>query len=266
MEIKTKITSLIQTLSAPKKGLPTPILHHHIPKTAGTSFNALLDAHFPQNEIMPKGWIQKRKSELGPTVQSEEIFREGFETFRLIHVHANMLKEKPEHWLAVTFLRDPVERVVSQIADWAGLADDDLASLGEENQEIKKRARTWNPEQILDENNQVSSRHLINGMCKSLLAGWYSLKELNKKSTDALAEEALDVLCDNISFFGFVENLKADLDQFKKLSGVKTHRMNRKNKGTSHSSRNNPQLRKAIESKNQADLMLYDKARRIKFE
>ena len=96
----------------------------------------------------------------------DQLFRE----FDLIFEHKNMLKYLPESFLKVCILRDPLERVYSQHADWARLTDQNIAHNPPKIREEKLKARRLSLAEMVSQASHNSTvRHFQNGMCKSFL-------------------------------------------------------------------------------------------------
>lgn len=86
-----------------------PLIHVHIPKTGGSTFNSILRGRFPRE------WIYEYFSYFNDSGCDESAIRARLERKAVILGHLDMrcLPLLPEESLFVSFLRDPVERVVS---------------------------------------------------------------------------------------------------------------------------------------------------------
>lgn len=86
---------------------PLKVLFHHIPKTAGSTFSLYLETLFSRRMISPA------RTPFG--------FEDGdIERYRLFRGHfpPSFLWNHFEEALWIVFLRDPVERVISQYENW----------------------------------------------------------------------------------------------------------------------------------------------------
>ena len=87
-------------------GSDRPLIFQHIPKTAGVSARSVMSCNFHVNEILhvpDPYWMDAR---FAADAVSKYRFIHG-------HVHFEFLREQVDSARLVTFLRDPVERVLS---------------------------------------------------------------------------------------------------------------------------------------------------------
>ncbi|NJN85066.1 MAG: sulfotransferase family protein [Leptolyngbyaceae cyanobacterium SL_7_1] len=77
----------------------------HIPKTAGTTFTAILDAKFNQAEICPAA-VWSELTQLSPEELAHYKLLRG-------HFYYYVYKFLPQKPVYITMLRDPIERVIS---------------------------------------------------------------------------------------------------------------------------------------------------------
>src|SRR5580700_2574026 len=85
-----------------------PLVFNHIPKTAGTSFRSILYSHFPSSEIAPAshaGALHTLKPE-----QRYALFAGHFTYSEITPIAPCAIH--------ITFLRDPIARVISQYRNW----------------------------------------------------------------------------------------------------------------------------------------------------
>lgn len=245
-----KLKRLLTTGQATKR-LP-PILHHHIPKTAGTSFNAFLDSLYDTDQILPKRGLNKISKQPG----FESVFKQN----RLIHVHTNLLSEVPDDWLVVTFLRPAERRAVSLVRDWARLNDEDLQELPKNNREIKQLARYASLSEVLNQDNHLVRQHLHNGMCKSLLSRMYTPQYINQLDNLKLAQAAYQVIKLKIDFVGDATDYTKSLALFCQKLGIKKPKIKTLNKTDSAKvlSTMKPEDKKLLTDFNIADSLLYE--------
>jgi hypothetical protein len=91
----------------------------HIPKTAGTSFRHLLRIHFRQRETYPSQRLIRQRGGYPLLKEAEAFFQEPGQAarIRLLLGHYPLLARDflPERPHCMTFLRDPVERSISEL-------------------------------------------------------------------------------------------------------------------------------------------------------
>jgi hypothetical protein len=86
-----------------------PLVHVHIPKTAGSTFNSILRALFPKERIYEYFAYFNDSGCDGPAISA--ALRE--KSIFLGHMDMRCLPLLPRETMFVSFLRDPVDRVVS---------------------------------------------------------------------------------------------------------------------------------------------------------
>ena len=188
-----------------------PILHHHIPKTAGTAVKEMLSKTFEPMEVMPAGWFKHGDS---------KALRHGscFERFRFVSAHANLIGDVPGEWVAFTLVRNPIARVASLCDDWARLTDADLEHLEGDNKKTKIMARALSVSDMVTLDTKLASQNLRNGMVKSLL-GRSSVKTADiDLSPEWAAREALTRCMKSLTFIGEVERFNESMSALKKLT------------------------------------------------
>jgi len=154
------------------------VLHHHIPKTGGTTLNFLLRESYGEGyggakDISPHiGGLKKRGM--------EPDFPFIFKKFEAIGAHRYLLHVVPKSWVKILILRNPLDRVLSLYYDWLSLTAKDIDSTlrsGPSNLSQNKslmKDKFSIREMALHEFIQSplslsASGNYINGMCKSLI-------------------------------------------------------------------------------------------------
>jgi len=87
-----------------------PLIFHHVPKNGGTTLRALLEIQFRKSEICPKYFWHEIVHEKNP---------EWYLPYKLIwgHHHFHYLRDVPGK--RITFLREPIQRVLSAHQYWS---------------------------------------------------------------------------------------------------------------------------------------------------
>ena len=231
------------------------VLHHHIPKTAGTSVKKMISDAFEPGEVMPTGWFSSNN-------KLPNRHRVCFDTYKFISVHANLIGEAPEEWFAFTLLRNPISRVVSLCADWATLTDADLKNLDEENRETKKMARVLSAADMVSVDSKQASQNLRNGMVKSVLARSNITAEAIDDSPEWAATRALARCTETLNFIGEVERLEQSMSELQEMLQIRLPKLQIINRSSAPRSPLTGSEQNALTDANQADLMFYSLARK----
>ncbi|MEM9004636.1 MAG: hypothetical protein AAGE59_14080, partial [Cyanobacteria bacterium P01_F01_bin.86] len=142
------------------------VVHHHIMKTGGTSFNAMLDRQFSgklimQNYLQAKNCFSEWNLEFTP-----ENLTKVLAQYDLIHDHVCLLKFLPQDYEIVTFFRDPVTRAYSLYNDWKSLQENNIAHNPPRVQEDKRSARELPIDQFIARERRFIKMQFHNGMCR----------------------------------------------------------------------------------------------------
>ena len=206
----------------------------HLPKTGGSTMLDLLNRnygerhvrHFERDECLELNAKGKRISEvIGTDVQ-------------VIHGHffysevKDIIKRDKPH--VVTFMRDPVKRVISNYHWWMHTIE-------------------------RDENH--SQRHRIN----ESLAVYASQPDVRNKVSQFLAGSRLGTF----TFIGFLESLQRDVERMAQLLGWQhvtlSHEKNSQSFKKKGQAEVEPELMDKIARLNRKDIRLYKKAKALKF-
>lgn len=178
----------------------------HIPKTAGTTLNDILRANYPEGTVLDaydaKGYRRVR-----------ELTEADLETLHLVQGHMfvhdfDELLEGQVPILAMTFLRDPVARVLSEyrfLKSWPGQHLYEL--MNKDNISLEEFVATERPELI---------HHGKNLMTKSLCGA------VKNDTDDAMLERAWKNLSQRFACFGLVERFDESLLLLKLALGLST--------------------------------------------
>jgi len=104
---------------APNPGPLSPddrLVFLHIEKTAGTTAHHVLSAHFPEDQVCP--------ARFGHIISLWESARLAHYRFFSLHASLRMVSPIPGPKKVVTFLREPVSRLLSHYNFWRSVRDD----------------------------------------------------------------------------------------------------------------------------------------------
>ncbi len=116
------------------------VLHYHLRKCGGTSMNAWLDSQVADDRRFQPVWTQSLTDRLleadAPAAdhgeaeaQLQALGRSLFFWTEAAHTHLPVVRFAPPETFRFTLLRRPVERLLSQIADWRRFGPQDLTHL-----------------------------------------------------------------------------------------------------------------------------------------
>jgi len=164
------------------------IISLHIPKTAGTSFRNILKSVYGDDQV-----VRFDINEQGIKMNEQPYALKHLPEVRVIHGHFTMpsLKENftlPENYKLITWLRDPVKRVVSNFY----YLEDRLTEILKEKREL----------------------NILNNMPRSLID--YARLEFNRnKLSKFLSGTSLS----DFDFIGLTESFSEDIKRLEKILG-----------------------------------------------
>jgi len=220
----------------------------HIPKTAGSSFRNMLYKQFPQDVIYPnlkdiqanEGRYPRRKVavETLAGTRSIQLFM-GHYPFMLGH------KKMPEPLECIVFLRDPVERAISN-----------LYHLQRHNPQFKNTSA-----RIMIE----SANWQINNMQVRYMGDWHFRPNKLYTAETELGAKALIRAKENIdacAFVGFTEQFEASIGRIQQQFDWYLGRVLKKNKTSKYQQPSiHSDLYEKIVALNQLDIALYEYAK-----
>jgi hypothetical protein len=195
-----------------KEKLPRVFMFLHIPKTAGTSFRLAIEGHYSAKEFFPnKSEIKANKGQYPSidTLRNFEIERIREIKFLAGHYTKSSSKKIPFNYTYITFFRDPVERVISNLIHFK--AND-------------KRCVNMNLYEIYEDRKNVISDLQIKYILDDLRQ-YQKLKALSKEEFSNQIEKELQ----KIDFIGIKEKLDESIDFFNKCYGFKIEHLKNQN-------------------------------------
>lgn len=246
---------------------------YHIQKTAGSTFRTMLNDLFEPEAICPA---------LTPIdlMDYSEEQRDGFRLF-MGHFLPETLDEHFSGMQWVTFLRDPVQRFLSEF-----YMDRNPGRLASEWVELAKRSNNQAPwlcrytervhgmelEEYLNWNNPAANARLVNRQTR-WLAGPSELAFSSPDWDDDIYEAAKKNLRERFTFCGVVEHFDLSINLFCLTFGIMPYASTRayiqninpaKKIGNKYEV--DPELRSYIEDRNRMDIALHNYAKKLLFE
>ena len=231
----------------------------HIPKTAGTTLNALLDQHYSTDEILPKKLFKKNALHVTAEDFPEEQAK-AFRSYKLIHGHfgGDILAQHLPGFRSMTILRDPVARVVSLYNDWRTKSDYSYEHAIEPARELIDIARKASIAEFLLCGHELADRQFKDGQARQLVST-LALHE------PADAQAACDRL-DSMDLVGTTEMLEPTIHLLTQMMGwapiAGFASLNRSN-GSVKADQLDSKTREIIHEFTQADQIVYRHAQML---
>lgn len=233
----------------------------HIPKTAGTSFKKMLFSEFKKDRIFANEFDQKRFGWKYPPLE-EYLFlsQKDIDTIDLLVGHIpfflNRIFEDKDDVLTFTFLRDPVNRVVSNL----NYIKFYLSSRHLEYRKYEK----YSIEKIYDELGPNMANIQIRYFADRSFRPPYYFNQ--RKKLDDIGFENAKVNLDKVSFIGITELFSQSVELFNRRNfGIKIGDVVEVNKTPQNEEVQNDFLRR-ITTDNKLDIEFYEYGKRLFFQ
>lgn len=195
------------------------VYHLHLAKTAGTTINKWLDEFFHVCDAQPSdlsmyyrdeqvysdviGKGNRNKADNLSLLKQTDLTR----WFTLLHTHQSVLAVIPDRFFVFTFLRNPVERVLSQYRDHARLQPHDYQNLEQSMREVIIAAtkRSFRSVHAHLHENRFFRRVYEDHMCRMLINHLVSRDEADQMRSSDRARLAIEVLHERFDFIGITE-------------------------------------------------------------
>lgn len=164
----------------------------HIPKTAGSTFNAFLDQQYALTDIAPpdvfeKGDVYVRQGD----IEGRLNYLKQFSLYRGHYGYTACQLFMPEY-VTLTVLRDPFKRVVSQYNYWRTKSEESLENSTESEKKLAALARELPFRAFFQTEHPLIIRLFYNGQARPLATDFGC--DLEGKVLHDLAREHLDTI------------------------------------------------------------------------
>ncbi len=237
----------------------------HIHKTGGTTLIDFFSSLFAEEEVMPRDFMDNEREFLRQKLDHQHFKDLDYEDYRFsyylnrfnfIGSHFNLLFKILNDWLTVTFLINPVHRVISHYNDWRGLEVLDINNDKIEGQNAKNITKQLGLHDFLEIDDVDMRNYFYNCQCKRLVLGWFTEQQVDAMSENQLLSYALEAL-GKISFVGITEKMLESVNMLLKMNDISPleslEHLNASNKAPDIDDRT---IEKIVEF-NQADIELY---------
>jgi hypothetical protein len=98
----------------------------HIIKTGGTTLREVIKKIYGSKYLLDRSWKRNKKSRI--YVPETSKYPEDYKKFYVIHGHFTAKKYSHlKKWKMITFLRNPIERIISHFSSWSGNYKKDIS-------------------------------------------------------------------------------------------------------------------------------------------
>jgi hypothetical protein len=251
------------------------IFHYHLKKCGGSTFNHWLDTlTFDERAFDQAAW--KGFSVIDSKPDDTEGMRDMvipslaksiFHWSDVVHTHGPLRAYVPENTFCLTMLRDPVQRILSQVADLKRLRDADLIRSPEAVKAFAQDSRRLCLRDLLERHGHGGARkYLDNYMTRALAAGRIGNMIDDVVDADRLCEVAMLSLEKDYDLIGLTEHLDLSRNALCSMVGLPPARKIPTINATRFAGQSESELRGArdiLKGLTRVDRLIYDRARQL---
>lgn len=214
------------------------IYHYHLKKCGGTTFNRWLDTLTDHHRRCNPAWIGSwllgdpdAEAASADHSDDEAVGRAIFHWTDVVHGHAMVLPYAPEDTFSFTVLRDPEQRLISQVADWRRLQPHDTATEAPAIAALILDAPRLSLRELLDQYGHGKGRVLLdNYLTRALAAVRMGHDVLRAADPSTLLDAALESLERDFHLVALTESMDLARNALCALLGLPpagvVHRLN----------------------------------------
>jgi hypothetical protein len=251
------------------------IFHYHLKKCGGSTFNHWLDTLTSDERVLDavawKGFsvVDLKPDDAGGMHEMiiPSLAKAVFHWSDVIHSHGPLRMYAPENTFCLTMLRDPVQRLVSQVKDFRRLHISDTISSPSPVRACVEDSQRLCLHDFLEKHGQQSGRkYLDNYLTRALAAGRVGNSLDDVVDADRLCEVALMSLEKDYDLVGLTEHLDLSRNALCSMVGLPPARQIPTINATRGAGHGDPELRAArdiLKSLTRVDRVIYDRARQL---
>jgi hypothetical protein len=247
------------------------IYHYHLQKCGGSTLNHWLDTLTSDERVFNRlrGAVPGTGIELEdgqPDLRSQQS-RALFHWSDVVYEHRALRMYVPENTFCFTVLRDPVQRLVSQVADWRRLNDSDTISSSPRMLACIRDCQRLPLRDFLEKHGQQGGRTFVdNYLTRALAAGRVGDLVDDVVDADRLREVALQSLEKDYDLIGLTEEMDLSRNALCSMVGLPPAReiptLNKTQK-IDNGEFGSADLRDIVKKLTRVDRIIYDKAREL---
>jgi hypothetical protein len=247
------------------------IYYYHLKKSGGSTLNQWLDTlTFDERTNDPNwigSWLFGLRNEQATAAQSLRDAARAKAVFHwsdVVHSHASLLPYVPPGTFSFTMLRDPVERLVSQVHDWRRLQPSDTEKERPHIRQCVADSQSLPLRDFLERHAYSDGQGFLNNyMTRALAGGRLGRIVLDVTDAERLLDFAVRSMQEDYHFVGLTEAFDLSRNALCSLLGLPPARAIPKVNQSRPSSRPDAETRAAadiLEDLTRTDQALYDKA------
>jgi hypothetical protein len=251
------------------------IFHFHLKKCGGSTFNHWLDTLTSDERAFDGvAWngfsvIDSRSDATDAVYETiiPSLAKSIFHWSDVVHTHGPLRIYVPENTFCLTILRDPVQRLVSQVWDWRRLTDSDTINTPGRVRACVQDSRRLSLRDFLEKHGRSGGRrYLDNHMTRALANSRIGNLIDAMVDADRLCEVALQGLEKDYDLVGLTEHMELSRNALCSMVGLPPARKIPTINATRAPGQSDPELRDAreiLKSLTCVDRVIYDRARQL---
>ena len=246
------------------------IYYYHLKKCGGTTLNHWLDTLTSDERAFDPNWIGAwllgtKDERLCATQEANEALRAKavFYWSDVVHRHAVLRPDAPPGTFCFTMLREPLQRVVSQVMDWRGLRPADTVFDAPAIRECSLDSQRLSLRALLERHGRGGGQMVLdNYLTRALAAGRIGRFVLDVADPASLLDCALQSLEEDYDFVGLTERFYPSRNALCALTGLppvtRLSALNVSRK--TEADREEAETRDILEELTRCDRIVYDRA------
>jgi len=209
------------------------LYHYHLKKTGGSTFNQWLDTLTAAERIFDYSWVEPswHESWLMTNWRDERSLRQlrrddsgaraVFHWSDVVHTHKPLRPLAPPGTLCFTVLRDPVQRLLSQVSDWRRLSAEDIASISTDVKGLVEDAGRLPLRDYLQRYSRLEGRMVLdNYVTRALAASRLGQAVLLVDDTASILDIAMTTLENDFQLVGLTEEFDLTRNALCAIAGL----------------------------------------------
>jgi Sulfotransferase family len=250
------------------------IFHHHLKKCAGSTLNHWLNTLTFDDRTFVNAWTElwqtgnEHKSAAACEAAAAAVKRAIFHWCDVVHSHGPLGRYAPPNTFCFTMLRNPIQRIISQVSDWRRLSETDLIVHDPAHRECIRDSQLMPLRGFLERHGKVGNGRLLldNYLTRALAGGRIGVLVQTVADAERLQEIALQALENDYNLVGITENFDLGRNALCAMIGLPPAKTISAVNVTRLAGQSNPEQDDALDilkTLTQTDQIIYDRAVRL---